>query len=92
MSSAYSVFGITLGTALSALYLLISKSRNTQYNIDTTLPQIRSFGSQKTVSTLLKIAFPITVSSAVLSVTRMIDMSLILRRLADIGVSSSRAN
>ncbi|MBE6549352.1 MAG: polysaccharide biosynthesis protein [Ruminococcaceae bacterium] len=92
LAAAYSVFGITLGTALSALYLLISKARNRRYNIEVSKPQILPRKEQKTVSTLLKIAFPITVSSAVLSVTRMIDMSLILRRLSDIGVSSSRAN
>ena len=42
--------------------------------------------------TLIGIAFPITLSSAVLSITRMIDMSLILRRLGDIGISSAQAN
>ena len=92
LAAAYSVFGITLGTALSALYLLISKAKNKHYNIYDSSSQTIDHEEQKTVRTLLKIAFPITVSSAVLSVTRMIDMSLILRRLSDIGVSSSRAN
>ena len=41
---------------------------------------------------LLRIALPITVSAAVLSVTRMVDMTLILRRLGDLGVSLSEAN
>ncbi len=89
VAAAYSVFGITLGTAVSAMYLLVSKIKNKRYNVgDLTQRSIE----QKTVRTLLKIAFPITISSAVLSVTRMIDMSLILRRLSDVGVSSSRAN
>lgn len=92
VAAAYSVFGITLGTALSALYLWFSKARNKRYDINSSISQTPNVKKQKTVSTLLKIAFPITVSSAVLSVTRMIDMSLILRRLSDIGVSSSRAN
>ena len=41
---------------------------------------------------LVKIAVPITLSSAVLGVTRIIDMTLIMRRLQDIGYSAAGAN
>lgn len=92
VAAAYSVFGITLGTAASALYLLLLNAKNKKYRVDDLKPEKNTVVKQKTLLTLLKIAFPITLSSAVLSVTRMIDMSLILRRLGDIGVSISRAN
>lgn len=90
-AAAYAVFGLTVGTLLSALYLLILKARDKRERyLDRDLCVEKK--AEGSLRTLLKIAFPITVSSAVLSVTRMIDMALILRRLGDIGVSSARAN
>ncbi len=91
IAAAYSVFGLTVGTLLSSLYLIFLKARDKR---ETLLLCDNPDASQAdgTLRTLLKIAFPITVSSAVLSVTRMIDMALILRRLGDIGVSTARAN
>ena len=40
----------------------------------------------------MRIALPITIGSAVISLTRIIDMALIMRRLQDIGVSQFKAN
>ena len=74
---------------LSALYLLVLKAIDSRRTPKETVLR----GSQKgTVRTLLRIALPITVSAAVLGVTRMVDMALILRRLGDVGVSLSEAN
>ena len=41
---------------------------------------------------LLKIALPITLGSAIISLTRIVDMALIMRRLQNIGVSQFRSN
>ena len=43
------------------------------------------------VGMLLKIALPITLSSAILSFCRIIDMALILRRLQETGISETEA-
>ena len=89
VAAAYGVVGLTLGTVLSALYLLVLKAIDSRRTPKETVLR----GSQKgTVRTLLRIALPITVSAAVLGVTRMVDMALILRRLGDVGVSLSEAN
>jgi len=88
--AAFAVLGLTLGTFLSSIYLIIvkifSKPNFKNINYD-------SVTSEKgKASLLVKIAFPITVSSAVISVTRIIDMTLIMRRLQDIGYSVGVAN
>lgn len=88
--AAFAVAGLTLGTALSAGYLLFCRLREKRR-----AGREGRFEEQKgyrAFGTLIKIAFPITVSSAVLSVTRLLDMALILRRLEGIGVSMARAN
>lgn len=87
--AAYGVFGLTLGTALSALYLIVIKMIDANRHPKMAKGKIAGQGAMRM---LLRIALPITVSSAVLSVTRMVDMTLILRRLHDLGTSLSEAN
>ncbi len=89
VAAAYGVLGLTLGTVLSALYLLILKAIDSRRTSRVCAWRSAAKG---TVRTLLRIALPITVSAAVLGVTRMVDMALILRRLGDVGVSLPEAN
>lgn len=92
--AALAVWGLTLGTALSALYLFLLKVTDGENH------QMRRHAEEKNglctenhpLRTLIKIAIPITLGSAVLSMTRLVDMALILRRLQEIGVSVSEAN
>lgn len=90
-AAAYAVFGITLGTVISTLYLWVIKAFEKR-NGRTFSTSQHAKKSLQTLRRLLRIAFPVTVSSAVLGMTRMVDMALILRRLQDIGTSLSRAN
>ncbi len=92
--AAFAILGLSLGTFLSAVYLLLVKAAERRMGV-----QSRSHGSvangsvwKNDFSTLLRIAVPITLSSAVLSVTRLIDMALILHRLQDAGTSVAKAN
>lgn len=85
--SALAVLGVTLGCFFSLCYLLLAK-RRMKIRCEQTKPTSQG-GFTKS---LLKIAFPITLGSAVLSFTRILDMSLIMRRLQDIGVSQFQAN
>ena len=87
MISALAVLGITLGTALSLFYLTVARRK---HKIDI----LNSDGEKASAyyRELLKIAFPITLGSAVISLTRIFDMALIMRRLQDIGVSQFRSN
>lgn len=82
--AAAGVLGLVCGTALSALYLAVSKGRK-----KASLPE--SAKTRKIARELVRTAIPITLSSAVLSVTRLIDMSMIIRRLQSVGFTSSEA-
>ena len=88
--AAFAVLGLSLGTLVSALYLLLAKviGRSGRAAIEAW----RSEANSPCFSTLLRIAVPITLSSAVLSVTRLLDMALIMRRLQTIGWSAAEAN
>lgn len=91
MAAAFAIFGISLGTLISALYLLILKFIDDRR--DGGKPcESYSYRDGRILATLFKIAVPITLSSALLGVTRIIDMALIMRRLQDIGYSISAAN
>ena len=88
-AAAMSVLGLTLGIFISSIYLFIVKTaKRTEYY------SVRVARSEREgiIGTLLKIAVPITLSSAILSFCRIIDMALILRRLQSAGMSAADAN
>ena len=84
-------WGVTAGTVLSTLYLSFERLRKHKKVIQNT-----DFASVKRDHTvekkLLQIAFPITLGSFLISLTKVVDMSMILRRLQAIGYTSSEAN
>ena len=84
-------WGVTVGTVLSTLYLTFERirfSKRTDQKADIRL-STRECGIDKK---LLRIAFPITVGSFALSLTKVVDMSMILRRLQSIGYTPAQAN
>ena len=84
--AAFAVLGLLCGSAISSLYLLLIK----RFKRDT-LPIGLSEGTRGITKELISSAFPITLSAAVVSVTKMIDMTMMLRRLQDIGYSGEQA-
>lgn len=87
MISALAVLGITVGTVLSLCFLIIARRKHKIVSVNLNNEKISKYYKE-----LLKIALPITLGSAVISLTRIIDMGLIMRRLQDIGVSQFRSN
>ena len=89
--SAFAVFGITVGTLLSLVYLSFACRGHSRC-----LHAARAYTADKkhdaALKRLLKIALPITLGSLVMGLTRIIDMTLIMRRLQDIGVSVTQSN
>ena len=87
--AAFGVFGITVSSAVSMIYLMIYKllfdKKETIYN-NSNQKDIKNILRQ-----LFKTAIPITVSSSVMSLTNVIDLSIVMRRLSDIGYSSTEA-
>lgn len=92
VAAALAIVGISAGTLLSALYLLALKLLHNRKNKDIISDSSCEDDRERIAAKLFRIAIPITLSSAVLGVTRIIDMALIMRRLQDIGYSTAGAN
>ena len=90
--AAFAVAGIGVGAAISLVYLLAamgSKKIKRQLNDCTAECSIRIKSSLRE---LVSVALPITLGSAVIGLTRIIDMTQIMRGLQDIGVSADESN
>ncbi len=85
--------GLTLGTLASLLYLIVEKVRfrsnfphNSENNAENTVKY------RKIWLALGKLAVPITLGASAVNLTKLIDMTMILRRLQSIGYSEVLAN
>lgn len=86
IAAAFAVLGVSIGSFLAAMFLLIRKRKEGRYTKKSTR---RSGGY---FFALLRISLPITASSALIGGTRMVDMALIMKRLPRVGISAARAN
>lgn len=86
--SAGIITGITFGTVLTVLMMLFFawRKRSNEGRLPDGGEQIRK--SSEILSSLLKIAVPVTLGSLVMNVTSTIDMFLITNRLASLGYDS----
>jgi len=88
--AAYAVFGVTLSSILSALYLLVKyvffKHKGAF------LAKNETVGNKTVLKNLFKTAAPITVSSLVMSVVGIIDLILVMRLLKSPDGSLDFAN
>ncbi len=90
MISALTILGATLGSFVSLIYLLIvSKSLNK--NIKTEQKEKR-YNIFSTLSQILRLSLPITVSSALMSLSGTLDLFLVMRGLIGLGYSEAEAN
>ena len=87
--AAAGIFGVTLSTAVSFCFLFIFKL--SEGKREASFFRERGEG-KKILKELLFLALPITLSSLIVSLTRVVDMTMILRRLQFIGYSSDSAN
>ena len=89
--TAFAVLGLTIGVAISLLYLIVYKLF---YRIKCSKDELSNKVDAN--ATILKqlfiIAIPITLSSSILSLSKVIDMTMILGRLNAIGYSQHVAN
>ena len=94
--SAFSVLGISLGSFLSLVYLafarrigLLGKRIGAE---EAARENLRADNKSEGLKRLLRIALPITLGSLVIGLTRIIDMTLIMRRLSDVGIGATERN
>ena len=86
--------GLTLGTAFSTLYLIFEKIRFD--NREKTQARSCEGSVGGVVSPILRplarLAIPMTLGASAVSLTKLIDMTMILRRLQSIGLTEIAAN
>ncbi len=84
VAAAFSILGVTLGIAISSLYLIITKfyygkKGLLEYPVDTGEFQDsnqKSDSKKKILKNILLIAFPIAISSAVMSLSSLVDSQM----------------
>lgn len=91
--AAFAVFGLTAGSLLGAVYLLIARIFRGDRDL---LPEdlvIRNEALDRgdVLRRFLKISLPVTVSASVMSISGMIDTAMIQRTLAASGLSEEAA-
>ena len=85
VTSANAIFGITLGSVLSAVFCLTVKSFYKKAKKSTTKCK------DKVLSQILKTALPVTLSSAVMNLSSLSDVFIAVSRLISIGYSEYQA-
>ena len=87
--SALAIFGITVGSAMSFLYMmLVSFNRNN----DVITRQKCDIDKRNLNVRIIKNALPIALCSSLLNLTATIDLTVIIKRLVQNGMSESYAN
>ena len=87
-TAAWAVLGLTVGTGVSVLYLLLHKRLTRR--LPPLLPSART--GTAVLRPLMATAIPVTISAGVISLTKCVDLALILRRLQTAGYTAAQAN
>lgn len=82
-AAAGAISGVTIGTAVSAIYLLLRKRRFPRVHRGVN-DQSRS--GRKICQKLIRITVPVTIGASVMSLTNLIDMFVVMNRLQDIPI------
>ena len=91
-TAALATLGMSVGAGISALYLAIAKFARGRRSTNVIISANPYLIRQNVAKRLLRVAFPITVSATVMSLTRVIDLLMIMHRLQSIGYTESAAN
>ena len=92
-TAAYAAMGLTVGTALSLLYLILHRRiSDRRGRMRDGQPSVTPAHNGRILRELLKTAVPVTISAGVISLTKCVDLALILRRLQEVGHTAAAAN
>ncbi len=85
--SALTILGVTFGSFVGLVYLLVVSKIKKQSEIIG-----QNCEKAKIIKNIFRISIPITLSAAVMSITNIIDLGLIMRRLIKIGYTELESN
>ena len=87
--SALAISGISIGSAVSFVFLIVgAKNNNSNNNTEQNCKiQTKSIGNE-----IVKNAMPIAISSSLLNLSAALDLTMIIKRLVSSGVSEEAAN
>ncbi|MBR5516296.1 MAG: polysaccharide biosynthesis protein [Clostridia bacterium] len=93
-AAAFTILGLTIGVALSLVYLFLKKARFKEelYNAEFVNPESDTMevrGTAKILTGLIVVAIPVTLSSSVMSFTTMLDSIIISNKLQGIGLNQT---
>ncbi len=93
-AAAMTVLGVTLGEAAAVVYMLLQAMVTRRSVTSVRLLNDSARPSGELAKTLLSLSIPITISSAVMSLTDLIDVALISARLQSpaVGMSATQAD
>ncbi len=97
-AAAWAVAGLTVGTALSVFYLALHRrifARRTEACADTLKRGIETApapSTRRVLRELARVAIPVTLSAGLISLTKCVDLALILHRLQACGYTAAEAN
>ena len=83
-AAAFAILGLSVGTLHCLFYLTLCQKRQAEL-------KVQSDNSAALVRELLKVAFPVTLGALVAGLSKVIDLSLIMRRLQDGGMAQGSA-
>ena len=91
--AAFAVSGISVGAFVSLVYLVaVKRIKRPEKSLEGCCRSINVYHHKNSARELIAIALPITLGSAVIGLTRIIDTALIMRRLGEMGLSVARSN
>lgn len=79
-TAAFAILGLTLGTMISTAYLCVSGAR-ARFSFERRILENSCESSMEISSRLVKLAVPVTVSSILVSLSRIVDMYMLMNRL-----------
>ncbi len=94
--AAFTLLGLSIGTACSMLYLLVTKLffKESEYNASIEVEEDPDYSTpiKEIIKTLLAIGIPITISSSIMSLTNVIDGMILSSRLQHLGYIEEQAS
>ena len=91
-ASAGAVFGVSCGALFGVLTLFFLYTKRKDKNLGKNSLDMKTESDKKLLWKLVKIAVPITIGASVFSLTSLIDMAMIMRRLQAAGFSQKLSN